>query len=365
MMNPDTAALISAALRGASVISATDRGLVFDRLPEWTRLHHKHDPLTGQVSAQGSGVRLELETSASRITLTYRATMDAPNRPSVVTIATDGTEASQAHDNGNRRIWYTDGTVELVEGEDSVAIFELSQVSSPRRVTVWLPHNCQIEIVDLSADAELVAASYLPFNWTHYGSSISHCVEADSPLGVWPSRISQDLGLNLTSLGIAGSANVEYFAAKTIAAIPADLITLKLGINVVAGATMTKRTFIPAVQAMLDLIREQQPDVKIVVISPIYCPGLEAQPGPVITNTSGQVLGSEFSPVEWVGQLTLQGVREILEDIVAQGHDEKLSYVDGLELFSSSDVDLMQDHLHPNAEGYALMAERAKSLLFS
>jgi lysophospholipase L1-like esterase len=164
---------------------------------------------------------------------------------------------------------------------------------------------------------------------------------------------------------MAGSANVEYFAAKTIASIPADLITLKLGINVVAGATMTKRTFIPAVQAMLDLIREQQPDVKIVLISPIYCPGLETQPGPVITNASGQVLGSEFSPVEWVGQLTLQGVREVLEDIVAQRSDEKLSYVDGLELFSSSDVDLMPDHLHPNAEGYLLMAERAKSLLFS
>ena len=364
-MNPETAALIRSALCGTSVISATDRGLVFDRLPEWTRLHHKHDPLTGQVSAQGSGVRLEFETSASQITLTFRATLDAPNRPSVVTIATDGIEASQAHDNGNRRIWYTDGTVEVVEGEDSVATFELPSVDSPRRVTIWLPHNCQIEIVDLSADAELVAAAPRPFNWTHYGSSISHCVEADSPLGVWPSRIAQDLNLNLTSLGMAGSANVEYFAAKTIASIPADLITLKLGINVVAGATMTKRTFIPAVHAMLDVIREQQPDVKIVLISPIYCPGLEAQPGPVITNASGQVLGSEFSPVEWVGQLTLQGVREILEDILAQRRDEKLSYVDGLELFSGGDVGLMPDHLHPNAEGYLLMAERAKSLLFS
>jgi lysophospholipase L1-like esterase len=283
----------------------------------------------------------------------------------VVTIASSGVEASHSHDNGNRRVWYTDGTIEFIEGEDSVARFELAPASEPRRVTLWLPHNCSIEIIDFNADAEVTPAAHFDFNWTHYGSSISHCVEANEPLGVWPSRIAQDLDLNLTNLGLAGSANVEYFAAKTIAAIPADLITLKLGINVVAGATMTRRTFIPAVEAMLDAIREQQPETKIVVISPIFCPGLETQPGPVFTNAAGQVLGSDFSPVEWVGQLTLQGVREILEEIVVQRHDENLSYVDGLELFSRSDFDLMPDHLHPNAEGYLLMAERAKSLLFS
>jgi lysophospholipase L1-like esterase len=291
--------------------------------------------------------------------------LDAPNRPSVVTIASDGIESAQAHENGNRRVWYADGTVEFFEGKDSVAAFELAEVSSPRRVTIWLPHNCQIEIIDLSADADLSAARPFAFNWTHYGSSISHCVEADEPLGVWASRIAQDLGLNLTNLGLAGSANVEYFAAKTISEIPSDLITLKLGINVVAGATMTKRTFIPALHAMLDAIRDQQPNVKIVLISPIYCPGLETQPGPVVTNAEGQVLGSEFSPVEWIGQLTLQGVREILEEVVTERDDENLRYLSGLELFSSGDVGLMPDHLHPNAEGYLLMAERAKRLLFS
>jgi lysophospholipase L1-like esterase len=54
-----------------------------------------------------------------------------------------------------------------------------------------------------------------------------------------------------------------------------------------------------------------------------------------------------------------------LEEIVVQRGDERLSYLDGLALFSNKDVDLMPDHLHPNAEGYFLMAERAKQLLFS
>jgi lysophospholipase L1-like esterase len=365
MMNAETAALIRSALRGASQISTTTRGVVFDRLPVWTSAHHQHDPLTGQVSRQGSGVRLEFETSASEITLIYRATLDSPSRPSAVTIRMGGNETTRSHDNGNRRVWSADGTVEFIEGEDSVASFKLEPATEPRRVTLWLPHNCSIEIIDLSANAVVTPAVPLDFKWTHYGSSISHCVEANEPLGAWPSRIAQDLDLNLTSLGLAGSANVEYFAAKTIAEIPADLITLKLGINVVAGATMTRRTFIPAVEAMLDVIREQQPETKIVVISPIFCPGLETQPGPVFTDAAGQVLGSEFSPAQWVGQLTLQAVREILEEIVVQRGDERLSYLDGLELFSNKDVDLMPDHLHPNAEGYLLMAERAKRLLFS
>ena len=364
-MNIETEALIRSALRGAAEISRTERGLIFNRLPGWTLAHHKHDSLTNQVARHGSGARLLLNTAATSITLTYRSTRDMLDRPSVVTVATGGFEASVGHANGNHRIWEADGTVTSVEGEDSVATFELPAAAEARTVSIWLPHNCAIEFVDLVANAPLEAAAAPARTWLHYGSSISHAIEADEPLGVWSSRISQDLDLNLFNLGLAGSANVEYFAAKTIAETPADLITLKLGINVVAGATMTERTFVAAVHAMLDVIRDHQPNTRIVLISPVYCPGVENQPGPVYTTDEGKVIGSPFEKVEWVRELTLVGVRKLLKQIVIDRADANLDYIDGLELFGAADIDLMPDHLHPNAEGYLLMAERAKKLLFS
>ena len=364
-MQPKTEQLIRESIRGVSEVSAGSRGLNFDRLPAWTKPHHQHDGLTGQVAAQGSGVRLELLTSATEIALTYRSLRDNPQRPSVVTAVSGDHEVSITHTDGDLRLWSIDGTFEFVAGVDSVAIINLPPAATARAVSIWLPHDCAIEIIDLSADAEISPATNKPFTWLHYGSSISHCVEANEPTGVWPSRVAIDLGLNLVNLGLAGSANIEYFAAKTIATTPADLITLKLGINVVAGATMTRRTFVPAVQAMLDIISKAQPEAKIVVISPIYCPGLETQPGPALTTFDGKVIGSEYSGVDWVGELTLSEVRELLAGIVRQRADSNLCYLDGLELFREGDVDLMPDHLHPNAEGYLLMAERAKRLLFS
>jgi lysophospholipase L1-like esterase len=364
-MQKDIEQLIRSSLRGLAEVTNTERGLTFNRLPAWTLPHHGHDPLTNQVARHGSGARLLLQTAATEIALTYRSTRDMLDRPSVVTVAADGIEASISHSNGNYRVWEADGTVTFVTGEDSVALFELPEADSSREVSIWLPHNCAIEIIDLTANATLEPGHKPASTWVHYGSSISHAIEALNPLGVWPNRIAQDLGLNLFNLGLAGSANVEYFAAKTIANTPADLITLKLGINVVAGATMTKRTFVAAVQAMLDTIREMQPATKIVVISPIYSPGFESQPGPARTDSQGRVHGSEFSDVDWIGELTLTDVREILSGIVEARADENLSYLDGLSLFGEADLELMPDHLHPNAEGYLLMAARAKQLLFS
>jgi lysophospholipase L1-like esterase len=364
-MQKETEQLIRSSLRGVAEVTNTERGLTFNRLPEWTFAHHSHDPLTNQVARHGSGVRLLLQTNATEITLTYRSTRDMPERPAVVTLAANGTEVSIEHANGNHRLWNSDGSITFVAGEDSVAFFELPEADSAREVSIWLPHNCAVELIDLTANAPLHPGSLSKRTWLNYGSSISHAIEADEPLGVWSSRVAQDLELDLFNLGLAGSANAEYFVAKTIAETPANLITLKLGINVVAGATMTKRTFVAAVQAMLDIIREKQPSTRIVVISPLYSPGFENQPGPARTDSQGQVYGSTFSDVDWVGELTLSAIREILRGLVESRADQNLSYLNGLELFGEADVELMPDHLHPNAEGYLLIADRVKKLLFS
>lgn len=373
-MDAQTKALIRASIRGVAPVSETSMGLTFSRLPAWTEMHHQHDALTGKVAKQGSGVRLLLATSATQITLTYRATLDAPesidNRGvSTVSISCEGFEESISHNNGDVRVWTGPENPELVHGQNSVATFNLPAApeatsANVRQVSIWLPHNCEVELNGLEANAPLEPGVPSNKRWLHYGSSISHSMEADNPLGVWPTRVAIDEGLELYSLGLAGSCNLEQFAARTIAAWPANLITLKLGINVVNGATMTERTFIAAVHGLLDTIREQQPETRVILISPIYCEGHENNPGPTTPGTDGKATGAVPNTNEWVKELTLVRAREILADVVSRRADANLEYIDGLKLFSAADSHLMPDGLHPNAQGYLLIAQRFKTLVF-
>ena len=80
-------------------------------------------------------------------------------------------------------------------------------------------------------------------------------------------------GVDLQSFAFAGQCQLDPFAARMIADQPADLISVKLGINVVNGDTMRERTFVPAVHGLLDTIRERHPDVPLVLDHPDHLPG--------------------------------------------------------------------------------------------
>ena len=199
--------------------------------------------------------------------------------------------------------------------------------------------------------------------WVHYGSSISHGAEADQPIGTWPAVVARNLGLDLFSLGLAGSANLELFVAQVMAGLPADLITLKLGINTVNGSHLTRRVFIPAVHSFLDALRITHPTIPLVVISPIYCPAHETNPGPTQGGINGKIGSLPDRDEPWVGNLTLEMIRELLQRIVVRREDPHLHYLNGLEVFGPGDVALLPDGLHPNSEGQALMGRRVTELL--
>ncbi len=89
---------------------------------------------------------------------------------------------------------------------------------------------------------------------------------------MWPVIAARRLGLDLTSLGLGGNAHLDQFVARMIRDAPADLISIKIGINIVNGDTLKRRTFVPALHGFLDTIREGKPTTPILVISPILCP---------------------------------------------------------------------------------------------
>ena len=208
--------------------------------------------------------------------------------------------------------------------------------------------------------------------WLYHGSSISHGAAADSPTGIWPVVAARQAGWDLVNLGFSGNAVLDPFTARAIRDQPADLITLKLGINIVNHDCFRLRSFGPAVHGFLDTIREGHPTTPILVISPIVCPIVEDCPGPTSIDPASppgaEVFRTTGRPKELAeGKLSLSIIRRVLADIVAQraAGDPHLSYLDGLELFGMGFLEAMPlpDLLHPGPAGHRRIGACVAGLL--
>ena len=341
------------------------------RLPDWTRIQFA-DAGIERFLKFPSGVRLRFKTSADQITLKVLVSkmvitgLAEDKRPAAFDLLVDGKEVQTLTADHGNVLHLTPGLtavfVETIEPGDPDLLAFSNLGDDEKEIEIWLPSSAIVELKELSASKEIFSA--LPSKkkkWVHYGSSISHCIEALRPMDIWPVRAAQLMNLDLTNFGFAGECQLDGFAARSIANTPTDFISLKLGINLVNADSMRERAFIPAVHSFLDTIREKQPTTPILVISPIWCPFHETTPGPIMID--GPLLFAKERPAEFAaGALHLVRIREILEEVVSLRKDENLHYMNGFELMNENDVDLMPDKLHPNSEGYRLIGERfAKS----
>lgn len=319
-----------------------------------------NDPLFAFVEACPTGVTLRFVTSADRVMLTIATT----------TIVVSGQNTSLvslvARQDGHDELFViASPTTITVSGEGMVIGVDQHDpetVAIPVRgatpVEVFLPHNANVELVSLESPGTVEESPVGGFRWTHYGSSISHGSNADAPTRTWPVSAATTLGWTLRNLAFSGNAQLDGFVARMIRDIPADLITLKVGINLLNADSMRERAFLPATHAFIDTIREGQPSTPIVVISAISCPFHENAPGPVMFDADGQARAAKREVENDLGALTLARTREILAEVVRSRSDPALRYFDGRELLGDADVALLYDGLHPNQEGLDLMAQR-------
>ena len=357
---------------GAFDFDERDSGLSPRRLPPWTR--RQLPPFVDIMARMPSGVRLRFATDSRRVGLSFlTTTMVLPGRarrPVVCNLETAGRLSTMASLRGNALKvdpTRTDG-FELERGDPDTLVFPDLEEGT-KTCELWLPHNAYVElrslVIDDGATVAAAPADTRP-RWIHHGSSISHCMEAEEPGLTWPAVAARHAGMSLTSLGFGGQCHLDQFVARTMRDAPADVVTVKAGINVVNMDSMRERVFVPALHGFLDTLREGKPDTPIAVVSPIYCPSAEARPGPTIPNAEGRFVTVDGFEEHRVGCLTLTRIRELIAEAVearrAAG-DAALHYVDGLELFGSEDAGDLPDDLHPNPAGYVRMGERFAPVL--
>ncbi|MEU2777577.1 GDSL-type esterase/lipase family protein [Streptomyces sp. NPDC007162] len=367
-------------LRGALDLERTEHGILPHRLPPRARAQCA-DPQLAMVEAQPSGVRLVFRTRATALELdtlpTKRHYVGAPPRPDgVYDLLLDGILAGQDVVTGGR-IQLVDmgaGTMEVRPGPVGTLRFA-GLPGRAKDVEIWLPHNETTELVALRTDAPLAAVPDRGRRtWVHHGSSISHGSDAASPTAIWPAVAAALGGVELVNLGLGGSALLDPFTARAVRDTPADLISLKLGINVVNADLMRLRAFGPAVHGFLDTVREGHPTTPLLVVSPILCPLHEDTPGPTAMDLSAFGEGrltftAVGDPAERAaGKLTLNVIRDELARIVAQraADDLHVHYLDGRALYGEADsAELpLPDRLHPDAATHRLIGERFAALAF-
>ena len=84
--------------------------------------------------------------------------------------------------------------------------------------------------------------------------------------------------MELVNLGFGGSALLDPFVARTMRDTPADLISIKIGINLVNADVMRTAGVHPAVHGFLDTIRDGHPDTPLLVVSPDPVPHPRGHP---------------------------------------------------------------------------------------
>ena len=209
------------------------------------------------------------------------------------------------------------------------------------RLEIWLPHSNPVRVRTLHVDGQ---SSVMPFDdkrrkWLTYGSSITQARSATSPSRTWPALVANRFDLHLICMGFGGNCKLETTVGRVIRDTPADFISMCLGINVYGG-DLSPRVFREQVIGLVQLIREKQPNVPLVCISPIYSPPREE---------TESIVGN-----------TLVAMREQVRDAVEKlrGHgDANLHYVSGLDVYGPQHLEHMPDELHPSAEGQFPLAE--------
>lgn len=340
--DPLKKSLTGSALRpyfgGVAGIQEDAEGLIPWRLDPDLRRFYRSELCAGATKT--AGVHLRFQTKATSLVLNYDLGIYSTDQSaSFHSIPAEEFESDLAMDvfvNGTKvasRIFQTEGHSQL-EVQDLPA--------TEKEIVIYFPLHSMVRVRQLTLTGKGSRSSVPPRpRWITHGSSITHCRRAESPGFTWPAIVGREKGWDTWNLGFGGQCKFDPVVARVIAGMPADRISLCLGINTSQGF-YNLQTWIPVVEGFIMTVRDGHPETPLLIISPILSPPRE-----------------EFDAEPTT--IGLRTMRRSLEEIVAKfvdSGDDNIYYLDGLQIIGPGDEKTMPDKLHPDAEGIKLMAKR-------
>ncbi|MBU6317415.1 MAG: lipase, partial [Acidobacteria bacterium] len=235
--------------RGAWELERTPGGTLPRRLPAWTRAQLP-DIFMNTMVTMTAGVRLVFATDSPVVELTCHPrtihTVGEPLREPVFQMLIDGELQPDVAGRGGT-IVHVDrvaGPAGITFEEGGPVVLRWEGLGTRRKeVEIWLPTNASVELHSLrvAIDSLVEALPVRRRRWTHYGSSISHCMDVDRPFDAWPAQVARRRDLELTNFALAGQCQLDPFMGRVIRDAPADVISVKVGINLVNANSMTER----------------------------------------------------------------------------------------------------------------------------
>lgn len=279
--------------------------------------HDLLPPDTWAMAQVPAGVHLVVSGDAPRVTITCRTTtadLGYRGQAAGTTIAT----------------WR--GDVHVDEAPVTLGEHEIT-VAGPGGGTarIYLPEGMRPEVLDIVGVGGSIEPAPRGPRWICYGDSITEGWGASGPATSWAATVAREVDADVLNMGYAGSARGEAVSARHVASRRGDLVTLAFGTNCWSQTPHSADELSGVARSFIDTVRAADPDVPILVVSPVVRPDAETTP-----NAKGA---------------TLADLRASVED-AARGADVTL--LEGGDLITS---DQLADGIHPNDDGHRVLAD--------
>jgi hypothetical protein len=208
---------------------------------------------------------------------------------------------------------------------------------------IVLPYGDSVDVLGISVNDQAHFETPAPRpkpRLVTFGDSITHGFTATVVSRSYAYLLAERKKWQLVNMGIAGSS-VSAKEGKLIASLKGDVVCMLSGVNSWQGGA-SLASYKENVEGFIKNLRAVQPFVPLVIITPLWVP-------------------PSWKPVK--AAIDLEKYRQALREVVRTMNDENIHLVEGPDLIDHDEKYFDKVAVHPNDDGFAMMAERLANSL--